>query len=142
MSSTGADARREVNSAIVNTGSKGVGQIVDTGNSSIEKRRKNKEEREKREAEEKAAKEKVDAVPSLPLSISHFKKADPGGCYMLTVINHRRARHGTPAEHVYIHVVSSAISPKALFPISCYCLYGFGIFTCRSGESCLRAREL
>jgi hypothetical protein len=43
MSGADTNARREVNNAIVNTGSKG--QIVDTHNSSIEKRRKNKEER-------------------------------------------------------------------------------------------------
>jgi hypothetical protein len=39
-----------------------IGQIVNTVNSSIEKRCQNKEAREKREAKEKAAKEKADAA--------------------------------------------------------------------------------
>ena len=75
MSYIDPNARKAVNDAIVNTGAKGVGQIVDTANSSVEKRRQNKEEREKREAEERAAKEKADAAvraqpptPNLPRS--------------------------------------------------------------------------
>ncbi|GLA56047.1 hypothetical protein CBS63078_11034 [Aspergillus niger] len=52
------NARREVNSALISSGSAAVGQMVDTANSSVEKRRRNKEAREKREAEEKAASEK------------------------------------------------------------------------------------
>jgi len=62
MSGIDPNARREVNAALINSGSTTVGQMVDNANSSIEKRRKNKEEREKREAEEKAAKEKADAA--------------------------------------------------------------------------------
>jgi hypothetical protein len=62
MSGNDPNARKAVNNAIVNSESAAVGQIVDTTNSSVEKRRKNKEERAKREAEEKAAKEKADAV--------------------------------------------------------------------------------
>ena len=62
MSGIDPNARREVNNALIGAGSAAVGQMVDTANSSIEKRRKNKEEREKREAEERAAKEKADAA--------------------------------------------------------------------------------
>jgi hypothetical protein len=62
MSGIDPNARREVNDALISSGSAAVGQMVDTAHSSVEKRRKNKEEREKREAEEKAAKEKADAA--------------------------------------------------------------------------------
>lgn len=62
MSGTNPNARREVNGALISSGSAAVGQMVDTANSSVEKRRKNKEEREKREAEVKAAKGKADAT--------------------------------------------------------------------------------
>jgi hypothetical protein len=62
MSGTDHNARKAVNDALINAGSAGVGQIVDTANSSVEKRRRNREERAKREAEEKAAKEKADAA--------------------------------------------------------------------------------
>jgi hypothetical protein len=48
MSYIDPNAGKAVNNAIVNTGAKGVGQIVDTANSSVEKRCKSKEEREKR----------------------------------------------------------------------------------------------
>jgi hypothetical protein len=62
MSGIDPNARKQVNDALISSGSAGVGQIVDTANSSIEKRRKNKEERAKREAEEKAARERADAA--------------------------------------------------------------------------------
>ncbi|OKL55256.1 hypothetical protein UA08_09477 [Talaromyces atroroseus] len=65
MSGTDPSARKAVNDALINSGSVAVGQIVDTANSSVEKRRKNKEERAKREAEEKAAKEKAEATCSV-----------------------------------------------------------------------------
>jgi hypothetical protein len=75
MSYIDPNARREVNDAIASSGSTVVGNFMKNADSSIEKRRKNKEEREKREAEEKAAKEKADAAvrarpqpPSLPKS--------------------------------------------------------------------------
>ncbi|KAK6814919.1 hypothetical protein RU639_009772 [Aspergillus parasiticus] len=51
------NARREVSKAIASSGSAAVGQMIDAANSSVEKRRRNKEARAKREAEEKAAKE-------------------------------------------------------------------------------------
>lgn len=57
------NARREVNDAIATAGSNAIGQMVNTANSSIEKRRRNKEIRAKREAEEKAAKEVLLFVP-------------------------------------------------------------------------------
>lgn len=63
MSGIDPNARKEVNDALIDSGAATVGQMVDTANSSIEKRRRNKEEREKREAEEKkASKEKADAA--------------------------------------------------------------------------------
>ncbi|KAK0115669.1 hypothetical protein ONS95_000063 [Cadophora gregata] len=62
MSGIDSNARREVNNALISSGNAAVGQMVDTANSSIEKRRKNKEEREKREAEERAAREKAEAA--------------------------------------------------------------------------------
>jgi hypothetical protein len=62
MSYIDPNARKAVNDAIVSTGAKGVGLIVDTASSSVEKRRQNIAEREKREAEERAAKEKADAA--------------------------------------------------------------------------------
>ncbi|KAL4923405.1 uncharacterized protein BDV17DRAFT_296414 [Aspergillus undulatus] len=64
MSGINSNARKEVNDALSNSGSAAVGQMIDTANSSIEKRRRLKEEREKREAEEKAAKEKAGAAKS------------------------------------------------------------------------------
>jgi hypothetical protein len=53
------DSRREVTDAIVNTGPAGVGQLVDTANSSKRKREQNQREKEarEREAREKAEKE-------------------------------------------------------------------------------------
>lgn len=71
MSGIDPNARKEVTDALVNAGSSGVGQLVDSGNSSIEKRRRLKEEREKREAEEKAAQEKAQAAvrPNPQLSL-------------------------------------------------------------------------
>jgi hypothetical protein len=62
MSGIDPDARKEVNNALISSGSAAVGQMVDTAHSSVEKRRKNKDEREKRDAKEKAAKEKADAA--------------------------------------------------------------------------------
>ncbi|KAK1142536.1 hypothetical protein N8T08_007510 [Aspergillus melleus] len=64
MSDIDPNARREVTAAIASSGSAAVGQMIDTANSSVEKRRRNKEAREKREAEEKAAREKADAAKS------------------------------------------------------------------------------
>ncbi|KAJ5178842.1 hypothetical protein N7492_002052 [Penicillium capsulatum] len=58
MSGIDPNARKEVNDAIAGSGSAAIGQMLRTADSSIEKRRRNKEEREKREAEEKAAREK------------------------------------------------------------------------------------
>lgn len=81
MSGTNPNARREVNDALIGSGSATVGQMVDTANSSIEKRRRNKEEREKREAEEKAAKEKADAaVRRNPTTLQGVKPLDPLLC--------------------------------------------------------------
>jgi hypothetical protein len=54
MYGTDSQARKEVNNAIDNAGGSAVGQMVDTANSSIEKRRKNKEQREQREAEQRS----------------------------------------------------------------------------------------
>ncbi|OJI82035.1 hypothetical protein ASPTUDRAFT_45395 [Aspergillus tubingensis CBS 134.48] len=63
MSDINPNARREVTAAIASTGSAAVGQMIDTANSSLEKRRKNREERARREAAEKAVKDKSnDAV--------------------------------------------------------------------------------
>jgi hypothetical protein len=78
MSGTNPNARREVNDALIGSGGAAVGQMVDTSNSSIEKRRRNKEEREKREAEEKkAAKEKADAaVRRDPTTLQEVKALD------------------------------------------------------------------
>ncbi|KAK2811693.1 hypothetical protein FQN50_002039 [Emmonsiellopsis sp. PD_5] len=62
MSGIDPKAREEVNNALMNSGSAAVGQMVDTANSSVRKRRMLKEAREKREAEEQAAREKADAT--------------------------------------------------------------------------------
>ncbi|OOO06973.1 hypothetical protein OAory_01091760 [Aspergillus oryzae] len=51
------NARREVSKAIASSGSAAVGRMIDAANSSVEKRRRNKEARAKREVEKKAAKE-------------------------------------------------------------------------------------
>jgi Cu/Ag efflux pump CusA len=64
MSGIDPNARKEVNDALISSGGAAIGQMVDTANSSVEKRRRNKSEREKREAEEKAAKERADAAVS------------------------------------------------------------------------------
>lgn len=72
MSGIDPNARKEVNDAIAGSGSAAIGQMLRTADSSVEKRRRNKEEREKRDAEEKAAREKVNtAVPqsSSPLPL-------------------------------------------------------------------------
>ncbi|RMD41225.1 hypothetical protein DV735_g3921, partial [Chaetothyriales sp. CBS 134920] len=45
-------ARKDVNDAIISTGSAGIGLLVDAGNSSKNKRKQNKEKREQREAQE------------------------------------------------------------------------------------------
>ncbi|KAG9779724.1 hypothetical protein KCU88_g3969, partial [Aureobasidium melanogenum] len=52
-----ANARKEVNDAIINSGSNAIGQLVDTANSSKRKREQNKLERE---AREKAEREKAE----------------------------------------------------------------------------------
>ncbi|PCH06957.1 Hypothetical protein PENO1_014370 [Penicillium occitanis (nom. inval.)] len=62
MSSIDPNARKDVNDVIINAGSAAVGQMIDTANSSVEKRRKNRDERARCEAEEKAAKDRVDAT--------------------------------------------------------------------------------
>ncbi|PLB52194.1 hypothetical protein P170DRAFT_472100 [Aspergillus steynii IBT 23096] len=51
------NARREVNNALISAGSTAVAQMIVAANSSIAKRRKNKEARAKSEAGEKAASE-------------------------------------------------------------------------------------
>lgn len=61
MSNSGDQARRDVNNALINAGSKNVSSMVDAGNSSREKRAKNKREKDAREAAEK---EKADVCPS------------------------------------------------------------------------------
>lgn len=76
-----------MNDAIASAGSNAIGQMVDTANSSIEKRRRNKEIRAKREAEEKAAKEGGSTVRPRPLLSNLFNLA----CYVLMIINKRRA---------------------------------------------------
>ncbi|KAI9848063.1 MAG: hypothetical protein M1837_001165 [Sclerophora amabilis] len=50
-------ARRDVNDAIISSGSGRVGMVVDAGRASQEKREELRRERERREAEEKAARE-------------------------------------------------------------------------------------
>jgi hypothetical protein len=62
MSDIDPNARREVNNALISSGSTAVSRMVEAANSSVEKRRNLKEERERGEAEEKAAKEKADAA--------------------------------------------------------------------------------
>jgi len=59
MSDVDPNARREVNNALINSGSAVVSQMVKAANSSVEKRRNLKEERERAEAAERAAKEKA-----------------------------------------------------------------------------------
>ncbi len=66
MSDIDPEARREVNNAISNSSSTAIGDMMKNADSSIERRRRNKEAREKREAEEK---EKADAaVRAQPLT--------------------------------------------------------------------------
>ena len=62
MSGIDPKARKQVNDALINSGSAAVGLMVGTANSSIEKRRMNKEERAKLEAEDKAAKARANAT--------------------------------------------------------------------------------
>ncbi|KAJ5346815.1 uncharacterized protein N7506_000068 [Penicillium brevicompactum] len=62
MSQISPNARKEVNNALTSSGSAAVGQMVDTANSSVQKRQKNKEDREKREAAARAAKLEADAA--------------------------------------------------------------------------------
>jgi hypothetical protein len=59
MSDIDPNARREVNNALISSGSAAVSRMVEAANSSVEKRRHLKEERERGEAEEKAAAEKA-----------------------------------------------------------------------------------
>jgi hypothetical protein len=83
MSDIDPNARREVNNAIINSGSTVVGDMMKNADSSIEKRRKNKEEREKREAEERAAKEKADAaVRAQPPTLQPSQEAEAPGSAM------------------------------------------------------------
>jgi hypothetical protein len=56
-----ANARKEVNDAIINAGSTAIGQIVDTANSSKRRREQSKLERE---AREKAEREKAERAKS------------------------------------------------------------------------------
>ncbi|CRL19490.1 unnamed protein product [Penicillium camemberti] len=62
MSDIDPNARKEVNNALISSGSAAVGQMVDTGNSSVQKRQRNKEEKERREAAARAAKQEADAA--------------------------------------------------------------------------------
>ncbi|KAF2253358.1 hypothetical protein BU26DRAFT_560666 [Trematosphaeria pertusa] len=50
-------ARRDVNDAIISSGSGTVGMVVDAGRASQEKREELRRERDRREAEEKASRE-------------------------------------------------------------------------------------
>jgi hypothetical protein len=97
MSDIDPEARREVNNAISNSSSTAIGDLMKNADSSIERRRRNKEAREKREAEEKKADAAVRAQPPTPQEAEA-----PQTYYVLTVINNRRAvppaRHGaTPS---------------------------------------------
>ena len=56
-----ANARKEVNDAIINSGSDAIGQLVDNANSSKRKREQNKLERE---AREKAQREQAERAKS------------------------------------------------------------------------------
>lgn len=62
MSDIDPNAWREVTAVIASSGSAAVGQMIDTANSSVEKRRRNKEVWEKREAEKKVIKKKIDTI--------------------------------------------------------------------------------
>lgn len=77
MSDIDPNARTEVNNALISSGSAAVGQIVDTANSSVQKRRRNKEEKEKREAAAKAAKQEADAaVSAQPLYLPALQEVE------------------------------------------------------------------
>lgn len=54
-----ANARKEVNDAIINSGSNAIGQLVDTANSSKRKREQNKLDREAREMAEREKAERA-----------------------------------------------------------------------------------
>jgi DNA-nicking Smr family endonuclease len=86
MSYINLNAWKAVNDAIVNTGAKGVRQIVSTANSSVKKRRQNKEERKKRKAKEKAAKNKADAA------VYKLKPPEPAICWRLSITEKQRLR--------------------------------------------------
>ncbi|PWY87427.1 hypothetical protein BO70DRAFT_194361 [Aspergillus heteromorphus CBS 117.55] len=66
MSGINPDARREVNNALISAGGAAVGQMIDTANSSLEKRRRNGRAREERENEEKAARKATNAAGGVP----------------------------------------------------------------------------
>lgn len=111
MSGTNPNARKEVNDALISSGSAAVGQMVDTANSSIEKRRMNKAERERRDAEEKAAREKADtAVRSQP-----SKKLKPPNLLCADDIIDRRA--AVPARRLY------TVAHTTFLPLCRYCLH-------------------
>ena len=111
MSGTNPNARKEVNDALISSGSAAVGQMVDTANSSIEKRRMNKAERERRDAEEKAAREKADAaVRSQP-----SRKLKPPNLLCADDINDRRA--AVPARRLY------TVAHTTFIPLCRYCLH-------------------
>ncbi|KAK6387436.1 hypothetical protein LTS17_000704 [Exophiala oligosperma] len=57
--SNATNARKEVNDAIINSGSNAIGQLVDTANSSKRKREQNKLEREARERAEREKAERA-----------------------------------------------------------------------------------
>ncbi|KAJ5417433.1 uncharacterized protein N7487_000983 [Penicillium crustosum] len=70
MSDIDPNARKEVNNALISSGSAAVGQMVDTGNSSVQKRQRNKEEKERREAAARAAKQEADAAAAAAAAVS------------------------------------------------------------------------
>lgn len=123
------NARTEVNDALISSGSAAVGQMVDTANSSIEKRRMNKAEREKRDAEEKAAKEKADAAVRPQPS----KNLKPPDMLCADDINNRKA--AAPARRLY------TVARTTFLPIGRYYLHRFGCFTRRLGEACSAGKE-
>lgn len=128
MSDIDPNARREVNNALISSGSAAVGQMVDTGNSSVEKRKKNKKEKEKREAAARAAKQEADAAVSPKPFISQpskrLKSPSLPSADVYQLIEGRRLRIESCLS---LHLRSSFPSVITVVPVWAFSLAGWGI---------------
>lgn len=128
MSQISPNARKEVNNALTSSGSAAVGQMVDTANSSIEKRRRNKEEKEKRDAAARAAKLKADAAvspkPLFPKASKKLKSPSLPGADVYQLIEERRLRLDSCLS---LHLLPSFPSAITVVTIWVFSFAGWGI---------------